>query len=105
MSHESVQAIREDTRGVLWVGTDGGGLNRFDGGRFAPVAQTGDRANNVLSLHETAGGDLWVGTDGGLCRIDGDRLACFGPREGLFDDVVYRSDDGLGDLGLQQQGI
>ena len=101
LSHESVQAIREDSRGVLWVGTDGGGLNRLEGDRFTPIAQAGDRAHGALSLHETAGGDLWVGTDAGLCRLDGGRLACFGPREGLFDDVVYQIlDDGLGDLWL-----
>ncbi|HKY31025.1 MAG TPA: two-component regulator propeller domain-containing protein [Candidatus Polarisedimenticolia bacterium] len=101
LSHEYVQRILEDAGGVLWVGTDGGGLNRLDGDRFTPVRRAGEQAGNVLSLHEAPGGGLWVGTEGGLCRMEGGRLACFGPREGLFDDIVFEIlDDGLGSLWL-----
>jgi signal transduction histidine kinase len=100
LSHEKVQMIREDSRGVLWAGTDGGGLNRFDGDRFVPVAPAG-LPGNVLSLHESPGGRLWIGTDGGLCRMDGEHPTCFGPREGLFDDIVFEIlDDGLGNFWL-----
>lgn len=99
LSHECVQALFEDSRGDLWVGTDGGGLNRLDGDRFVAVA-TDSLPGGVLSLHESAG-VLWVGTDAGLCRITGDRSACFGPREGLVDDIVYQIlDDALGSFWL-----
>ncbi len=99
LSHVSVQAIHEDVRGAVWVGTDGGGLNKFDGVRFVPVAP--DRLPaGVLAFHEV-GDVLWVGADGGLCRLEGSSAACFGPRQGLFDDVVYQIlDDGLGNLWL-----
>ena len=98
LSHESVQVIREDARGIVWVGTDGGGLNRLAGERFVSVAPS--LPVNVLALHE-AGSTMWVGTDAGLCRVDGSTASCFGPREGLFDHVVYQIlDDGLGGLWL-----
>ena len=29
LSHGSIKAIAEDDGGVMWIGTDGGGLNRF----------------------------------------------------------------------------
>jgi signal transduction histidine kinase len=99
LSHPAVQLIREDASGVVWVGTDGGGLNRLQEDRFLPVAPS-TLPENVLALHETEGA-LWAGTDGGLCRIAGGSASCFGPRHGLFDDVVYEIlDDGLGDLWL-----
>ncbi len=98
LSHEYVQLIREDSRGVLWVGTDGGGLHRLDGDRFTSVSGTGGAATFINSMHEDPDGRLWVGTDG-LCLVRGDSLTCFGPREGLFDDIVFAIlDDGLGNL-------
>ncbi len=30
ISHDSIRSLHEDKLGVLWIGTDGGGLNRFD---------------------------------------------------------------------------
>ena len=30
LSNDDVQAIYQDAQGVLWIGTSGGGLNRFD---------------------------------------------------------------------------
>jgi ligand-binding sensor domain-containing protein/signal transduction histidine kinase len=97
LSHEAVQAIHEDGSGVLWVGTDGGGLNRLDGDRFVSVPHAEGLAEGVLSMYEAPDGGLWVGTDSGLCQMKGGHLACFGPRQGMFDDIVYQIlDDGLG---------
>jgi signal transduction histidine kinase/ligand-binding sensor domain-containing protein len=97
LSHEHAQAIHEDAHGTLWVGTDGGGLNRFEGERFVSV--TGLASGLVGSFHEDPGGALWVGTGAGPCRLEGGRVACFGLREGLFNDIVYQIlDDGIGSL-------
>jgi hypothetical protein len=30
LSHDAVRVVFEDRSGVLWLGTNGGGLNRFD---------------------------------------------------------------------------
>ncbi|HZN04810.1 MAG TPA: ATP-binding protein, partial [Candidatus Polarisedimenticolia bacterium] len=97
LTHEHVQTIHEDAHGTLWVGTDGGGLNRLEGERFAPV--TGLPSDVIGSFLEEPGGSLWVATGSGPCRMEDGRVACFGPREGMFDDIVYRIlDDGIGSL-------
>jgi signal transduction histidine kinase/ligand-binding sensor domain-containing protein len=70
--------MHEDEQGVLWVGTDGGGLNRFDRqtGRFSayrhdpgnPDSLGGD---SVLAIEEGLDGSLWLGTrSSGLDRFD-----------------------------------
>lgn len=95
LSHEHVQALLEDARGTLWVATDGGGLNRFDGTRFSPVA--GIASPFIGALVEEPAGTLWIGTDSGPCRLEHDRVTCFGAQQGLFEDIVYQIlDDGLG---------
>lgn len=67
--------------GTLWVGTNGGGLNRFDraSGKFKcfrhnPADPTSLSENNVRAIFEDRSGVLWVGTfgtsGGGLNRFD-----------------------------------
>ena len=69
---DNVQVIFEDSLGTLWVGTNPGGLNRYDAesGRFYryqndPTNPKSLSHNNVLSIYEDQAGVLWVGTFGG----------------------------------------
>ena len=70
--HNRVSVIYEDREGILWVGTIGGGLNRFhrDTGTFTVYrhdpADPGSLGNNrINAIYEDRGGTLWIGTGGG----------------------------------------
>jgi len=73
-----VASVLEDTDGTLWVGTDGGGLHRFDGRtgditsyRHDPEDSSSIGSDAVLTLFEDSRGTLWLGGWGaGLCRFD-----------------------------------
>ncbi|MFQ5631020.1 MAG: two-component regulator propeller domain-containing protein, partial [bacterium] len=79
LSQNNVSAIYEDKAGAIWVGTYGGGLNRFDSqtGTFefwlsTPKDTIGSgmnifypQANNIIAIHEDYHGILWIGTYGG----------------------------------------
>ncbi|MGQ4650070.1 two-component regulator propeller domain-containing protein [Lyngbya aestuarii] len=72
LSDNWISAIYEDQFGILWVGTDGGGLNKFNreteqftGYIYEPDNPNSLGANRVLSIYEDQFGTLWVGTDGG----------------------------------------
>ena len=75
LSQVSVQALAQDRRGFLWVGT-ADGLNRYDGYEFKvyrndPEDPGSLSDNHVTALHEDRAGTLWVGSaDGGLNRFD-----------------------------------
>ena len=76
LAHLSVTALFQDASGVLWAGTDGGGLHRFDQiqERFTAYRHHSSEANSLSDDHVTAlAGDqqrLWVGTTNGLNALD-----------------------------------
>lgn len=74
LSQSSVQAITQDRRGFIWLGTEDG-LNRYDGRTFLTYYPDPNDANslvnnNVLALAEDEQEQLWIGTSGGLDRLD-----------------------------------
>jgi diguanylate cyclase (GGDEF)-like protein len=73
ISHAYVRRIYRDRGGLLWIGTDGGGLNKmiFDRERARyvftryqhdPSNPSGLRSNAIESLYEDGNGVLWIGT-------------------------------------------
>jgi PAS domain S-box-containing protein len=77
LSQNLVISLFEDGSGMIWVGTWGGGINRFDLKKeeFKVYKNTpGDPKslsnNNVWSIYEDRDKILWVGTDNGLNKFD-----------------------------------
>lgn len=66
------QAIAEDGRGRIWVGTDNTGLYRFEEERFTRVPLvTPAAAGAIQAIHFDALSTGWLGTAGaGLLRLD-----------------------------------
>lgn len=61
LSHRQVNAIFQDSRGFIWIGTPNG-LNRFDGYSFRQYTKEKDglRFNYVQEIAEDADGWLWL---------------------------------------------
>ena len=86
---KSIWTLFEDSRGALWAGTNGGGLVRYQGGRFAVfTTDDGLASNYVYALCEGRDGSLWIGTGGGLSRMSGGRITSLTRKDGLASEVV-----------------
>ncbi len=78
LSNNIVTALCEGPGGELWIGTNGGGLNRFEpaSGRFERFRRNPANSNSiggdiVRALLADSRGVLWIGTeDGGLDRFE-----------------------------------
>jgi signal transduction histidine kinase len=71
-----VRALLEDRKGALWVGTDGAGVYRRDGGRVTAFnQQNGLSGNSVSAIGEDRQGRIWIGTNVGLDLIDQGTIA------------------------------
>lgn len=77
LSHNNTFALIETRDGLLWIGTDPGGLNVYDPKTEQFVVYQHDPQNpnslpndSVWSLLEARDGSIWVGTRGGLSHLD-----------------------------------
>jgi ligand-binding sensor domain-containing protein/signal transduction histidine kinase len=70
-----INAVHVDGSGLLWIGTNSHGLNKF---RRTGIVHYFHRPNednslvdnSVFALHEDEDGTVWIGTGGGLDRLD-----------------------------------
>ena len=96
-----VYSIFIDSKKRVWFGTDGRGLNVWDGARFVnPVKRGTLNAQVVYSIVEDAAGRMWVATArNGLYRLDGDSAINYGTAQGLDDyNVTALAADSTGNV-------
>lgn len=66
----SVTALKTDQRDRLWIGTNGGGLARYDHGEYTYFTTAdGLPSSAIRSFEELPDGTMYVGTTDRLCRI------------------------------------
>lgn len=75
LSQNIVTCILQDNSGFMWFGTQGGGLNRYDGYNFisfkhSAETETSILSNNIFSIYEDSLGTIWVGTYDGLSSFN-----------------------------------
>ncbi|HYO72220.1 MAG TPA: two-component regulator propeller domain-containing protein, partial [Archangium sp.] len=77
-----VRDISQDSRGVLWVGTDDG-IYLYDGYRFRRAAHQGLPSTHITRLVAGANGDMWCGTLEGWARWHAGGWTRYGTSQGL----------------------
>ena len=110
----TVTTLLVDSRGLLWIGTDGQGLLRCTSpsGTCQSLVYQGSSLTSlshdrVWSLHEDLRGTVWVGTTSGLNRFEpaAGGFTRFQAREGFPSDNVYAiQSDKAGRLWLSTDG-
>ncbi|WP_346882618.1 two-component regulator propeller domain-containing protein [uncultured Algibacter sp.] len=71
ISKNIVNVIYQDRTGILWIGTNGGGVNKVDPNRkqFQHINKTSDpnslSYDKIRAFYEDSNNNLWVGTEGG----------------------------------------
>lgn len=89
LAQTQVRAMLLDRSGFLWLGTVGGGLDRFDGQEFVNFGtDDGLPSSHVSALAEDHRGTIWIGTPEGLASLSGGRTRRFTTTDGLPSDVI-----------------
>ncbi|MFZ5551974.1 MAG: two-component regulator propeller domain-containing protein [Bacteroidota bacterium] len=109
LSQSQVYALTQDQQGFLWIATQGGGLNCFNGKTFRVYKkENGLNHNVVYSVLCDSKGNLWVGTYSGLNRFSGGKFEKFNGYEGVRDDgILELKEDSQGRIwvGTRQSGV
>ena len=78
LAQSQVFALLEDHQGYLWIGTQGGGVNRWDGRTFRRYSLAEGLGNAKINcLFQDSQKRIWLGTQQGLTRFDGFRFEHF----------------------------
>jgi len=85
----TIFSIFQDSRGYLWLGTEGSGVCRFDGKNFQVINRAEGLAGDVVrSILEDNQGRLWFGTDAGVSVYDGNKFITIDENKGLSSNTV-----------------
>ena len=85
-----VNNIFQDRKGYLWLATQGGGVNRFNGKTFTNYTKAdGLISNDVTYITEDKLGNIWIATSEGVSKFDGAKFYNYTDKEGLSKGVVY----------------
>ena len=84
-----VSALLQDSKGAIWIGTNGAGAYLYDGKNFksylaeAGRVQSDQLYHNIIpSISEDDNGNIWFTsrTHGGVCKLDGEKMTHFTPK-------------------------
>ena len=87
---EIVTSVFQASSGVLWIGTDGGGISCYDGQVFQIWRVPNDPACNVIyDISEGTDGVIWFASEGGLIRYEAGRTKPFVDVIEVIADIAY----------------
>jgi signal transduction histidine kinase/CheY-like chemotaxis protein/streptogramin lyase len=84
-----VNTIFQDKKGFLWIGTYGGGVDRYDGLHFTNYStKNGLCDNSVFKILGDHQGNLWFATFNGLSKYDGHSFTTYTVKDGLSSNYL-----------------
>ena len=85
-----IVSLEVDDDGVVWCGTWGGGLARFDGKQWKNYSsRDGLPSNHIFMLYKDDNGKIWAGTSHGLAKIENGQFKVITRKDGLYADNVF----------------
>lgn len=105
LPQSQVLAVFQDHHGVMWFGTNSGGVGKFDGNNFTTISDNdGLINNNVYSITENDNQELLFGTAKGLSVYNGVSFRNYSEKQGLGNSWVFKvlQDDDLTWIGTQE---
>ncbi|MDN5214537.1 two-component regulator propeller domain-containing protein [Fulvivirgaceae bacterium BMA12] len=121
LSNNTVISIVQGASGLIWIGTDGGGLNKFNKRTGVFTHYKNDvndpnsiKNNNIRCIYDDIVGMLWIGTNAGISQLGSQRKRFkIYQRDGLSDNAIssnyvqalYKERNGITWIGTLDGGL
>ena len=105
LPQSQVLAIFQDRNGVMWFGTNSGGVGRYDGNDFSTISTNDGLINDdVYSIAEDHLGNLLFGTNKGLSVYNGGSFKNYAKPQGLENSSIFKllQDNDVTWIGTQE---
>lgn len=88
LESNAIRCLFEDSRGIIWIGTEGGGLNRYSSTGIKvykndPDDSTTIPSNTINDIVEDEDGLFWIATASGIAR--------FNPLNGKSENILPKA--------------
>ncbi|MFC2137066.1 two-component regulator propeller domain-containing protein [Bacteroidota bacterium] len=93
LPQSEIFSLIQDSKGFLWIGTNGGGLCRFDGKNIDVFNKKSGLLNNTIrAILEDSKGNIWVGTYEGVTILNGykDKVISITHEDGLTGNQTMK---------------
>ncbi|MEQ1732369.1 MAG: two-component regulator propeller domain-containing protein [Bacteroidia bacterium] len=90
LNQAQVLAVYQDKLGVMWFGTNGDGITKYDGVSYEYITdKQGLPDNTIYCITEDAKGNVLIGTNGGLCVYNGTTFKNYTTENGLPHNRIF----------------
>jgi signal transduction histidine kinase/ligand-binding sensor domain-containing protein len=90
LSSDNIYSVYEDSAGSLWFGSWGGGITKYENGRFTHYQTKDGLASDLInSFYEDREGYMWIGTTFGLNRFHSGQLSRYPNPDDFFGDGAW----------------
>ncbi|MBN1183670.1 MAG: SpoIIE family protein phosphatase [Bacteroidales bacterium] len=97
LPNSSISVLYQDSRGLIWIGSQGGGLCQYDGYNFYPLEiDDASKTTNIFDIAEDTLGRIWFSADSGLFIFDGEKLS---------QPITYNETGKIGKLFCEKSGL
>jgi ligand-binding sensor domain-containing protein/serine phosphatase RsbU (regulator of sigma subunit) len=85
-----ILSVFQDTDGVMWFGTNEGGVTKFDGNNYEHITDKNGLVDNVVySIKKDKKGRVLIGTNNGLSIWDGKKFKNYTTQNGLSHNRIF----------------
>ncbi|PCI93759.1 MAG: hypothetical protein COB15_15780 [Flavobacteriales bacterium] len=90
LSQSILLSIEQDSDGVIWLGTNNGGITKYNGTSYSYLTIKDSLPDNIIyCIEKDDKGNLWIGTNNGLSIYDGHSFKNYTTEDGLSHNRVY----------------
>lgn len=90
LSQGQVLAACQDDEGIMWFGTSGGGITKFDGHSYEYITDKDGLADNVVyCIVKDNKGRILIGTNNGLSVYDSKKIKNYTTKNGLSHNRIF----------------